>query len=536
MKKRIQYIFVFLMLTACSAVHGQTLKEAIRLTESEQYEMAALAYQQLLSSQPANGTLYFYYGENYLLSDEKDSAMMTFKKGLQAEPANMLNEVGLAKLEFDLGHAVEGNKLLDEALSKAGPKNALVMMEAADALIHFKSKNLDKAKELLDKAYALDPKNPDIQILYGDMYAEKNDGTHAAEHYNMAVDLDKSSVRAIVSKGVLYRRSTNYDGATEEFKNAIKIDPNYAGEHRELGDAYIKLGKLEEAKEEYRKYLTLSKNNCNARIKYASFLYYSKDYAGALNEISQLKQKCDSNNVTLLRVASYCYYETKDYVKGINTVDRLFSLLPEEKRIINDYEYYGKLNIAANRDSVGIDALRKSYDMDKTRVDLLFELGNSLMKVKRYDEAAATFKEKIATGREVKSFDYFKLGQCYFFAQQFLNADTAFNKLCEMQPKYATGFLWNAKNKTRIDSTSEAGLALPMYDKYVELAMADSANAAKYTEGLKEAYGYMASYYFLQKKDKTKAVLYLRKKLDLMTEPADKKDIQTMIDQIEGKK
>ena len=538
MKKRTVLLFFIAVLTGGIAGNAQTLKEAIRLTESEQYDMATSVFQYLVLGQPSNGTNYYYFGENYLLADNEDSAKIIFSMGLKAEPANVLNEIGLAKIELDNGNAEAGNKMIDEALLKAGPKNALAMIEAADALIHFKSKSLDKATRLLDKAVVLDPKNPEIQILYGDIYSERNNGSAAAEYYNKALELDKTSLRAIVAKGKLYKRSTNFEGAAQEFMNAIKIDPNFAPAHRELGESDIKLGKLEDAKIEYRKYLELSRNNCSARIRYASFLYLSKDYSGAISEIAQLKQKCDSNNLTLLRVSSYCYYETKEYAKGIEAVEKLFSILPEEKRIVNDYEYYGKLMVAANRDSAGVLSLRKAYGMDNSRLDLLVEIGNAYIKMKKYDDAAAAFREKVNAGRDVKSMDHFKLGQCYFFGGHFLEADTVFNRLCEIQPRWPSGFLWNAKNKTRIDSTSEAGLAKPLYEKYIELALADSANMKKYTEGLKEAYSYQASYYYREQHDKQNAVIFLRKKLDLTEDPAERKEISAIIEQIdkEGKK
>jgi tetratricopeptide (TPR) repeat protein len=410
------------------------------------------------------------------------------------------------------------------------------MIEAADALIHFKTKDLDKAKLLLDKAYALDPKNPEIQILYGDIYSERNNGTVAVDYYKKALDLDPKAVRAIVAKGKLYKRSTNFDGAAEAFMEAIGIDDNFAPAHRELGEVYIKQGKLEKAKSEYVKYTDLSRNNCNARIRYASFLYLSKDYSGAIAEIAKLKQNCDSNNLTLLRVLSYCYLETKECAKGIETVERLFTLLPENKRIINDYEYYGKLMLCANRDSAGALALRKAYEMDKTRLDLLIDIGDAYVKMKKYDDAALAYREKVNAGRDVKSYDYFKLGQSYFYGEKFLEADTVYNKLTDIQPKWPSGFLWSAKNKSRIDSTSEAGLAKPHYEKYIELALADTANQKKYVGGLKEAYSYLASYYYLQKRDKPNAILYLRKKLEITEDPAEKKEISGIIKQIEEEK
>jgi tetratricopeptide (TPR) repeat protein len=534
MKK--QLLTILAALAVSTLLQAQGLKEAIKLTESEQYETAAAAFKRIVAAQPGNGTAYFYFGENYLLADNKDSAMLVFARGLQAEPANPLNHIGLAKVELDNGNEEKGRQLIDEALAQAGTKNALAYIEAADAYIHFTIRNFDKAMQYLDKAAVLEPKNPDIEILYGDIYSEKNNGSAAATHYNRAIDLDKSSVRAIVSKGVLYKRSTNYQGAAEEFRNAIAIDPNFAPAHRELGEAYIKLGDLEKAKAEYKKYLELSSNNCSARIRYASFLYIGKDYAGALAEADQVKQSCDSNNVTLLRVMMYSLYETKDFVRGLHAAERLFAQLPESKYTVTDYEYYGKLLFANEQDSLGAVMLHKGFEKDPLRVDLLQEIGNDFYAIKKYDQAAAAFREKIATGREVKSIDYFRLAQSYFFGQHFLEADTAFNKLCELQPKWGTGFLWNAKNKTRIDSTSKDGLARPFYETYIQIAEDDSVNAAKYTEGLKEAYSYLASYHYLQLKDPAKAVYYLNKKLELLTDPAEQKEIKGIIDQIRGGK
>ena len=57
-------------------------------------------------------------------------------------------------------------------------------------------------------------------------------------------------------------------------------------------------------------------------------------------------------------------------------------------------------------------------------------------------------------------------------------------------------------------------------------------------EGLKEAYSYQASYYYREQHDKQNAVLFLRKKLDLTEDPAERKEISAIIEQIdkEGKK
>ena len=95
--------------------------------------------------------------------------------------------------------------MIDDAIAKAGPKNSLAMIEAADALIHFKTKDLDKAKLLLDKAYALDPKNPEIQILYGDIYSERNNGTVAVVYYKKALVANPYSAAALINIGMVFK-------------------------------------------------------------------------------------------------------------------------------------------------------------------------------------------------------------------------------------------------------------------------------------------------------------------------------------------
>ncbi|MCX6290936.1 MAG: tetratricopeptide repeat protein [Bacteroidetes bacterium] len=579
--KKSKLIFGFLVITGTVMSSGaQTLKDAMRLTENEQYEAAASLFRMLVSWEPANGTNYYYFGENFLLSDSPDSAFMMFDKGVRSDPNNPLNVIGKAKYklnkygiaemkslseravrdaekakrEFDMlpnktkedevkligemnaksvdaqtkyqeakTNVEEARTMIDEVITKTGSKNAAVLMESSEAFVRFKNKDLDKAKGILDKAFALEPKNPEIQILYGDIYSELHNGSLAAEYYNKALDLDKNSVKAIVSKGKLYGLSTNYEGAAEEYQNAIKIDSTFAPAHQELGEVFFRSGKLEKAKAEYRKYLELSKNSGKARVRYASFLYFSKDYSGALNEINQLS-KTDENNLKLLRVSSYCYYETKEYSKGLAVVQKLFSKLDQENIAGVDHEYYGKLLAANNQDSLGIIELRKAFEMDNGRTDLLSEIANSYFKMKKYPEAISTLIEKINTGKDVKVADYFTLGRAYLFNSEFMKADSAFAKVNELAPKYASGFLNRAKANTYIDTDSIPGLAKPHYEKYIELVLADTAGMAnkKYSNSsLIESYRYLAACFVKPEwKDFGKAEEYLQKILSI--DPEDK--------------
>ncbi len=563
MKKTIA-IFLFALMSL-TQVEAQSIQEARKLTDNEQYENASSVYQALIAKTPSDANLYYYYGDNLLLSDNPDSATMIFEKGKLIDGTNPLIKIGSAKILLDkisvreakfssdqdgsnrelrdryeeaLANVQAAESVIDQAILNS--KDANILTEAAEALIHYKNKNIDKAKAILDKTLLIDPKKTEALLLYGDIYTELNNGTLAADYYNRALDLDKTSARAIVSKGRLYKRSTNYEGAAREFENAISIEPSYAPAHRELGEAYIKVGKLSQAKEEYKKYLEISKNNCSARIRYATFLFISKSYNDALTELNQVQQRCDSNNLTMLRIQSYCYYETKDTVNGLNTIRRLFQLVKPEKRSAKDLEYYGKFLIATDRDSMillGIEQLQKSMSLDPSRIDLLTEMATAWSRLKQYPNAIRLLTQKIAINKDVKVQEHLYLGQAYYFNKQFVEADSAVMKANQMSPNWAKAWLYRAKVNAHIDSTSEAGLAKPFYEKYIEVTLPDTSKpdyAAKYNNGLIEAYGYLA-YYYILKRDNPNGLVYLKKKLQLPLEPDDKKNVQLAIDQLEGR-
>ncbi len=555
-----------LFLLCLVQAHSQSISDAQKLTDNEQYENASSVYRALLLNAPGNANIYYYYyADNLLLSDNIDSAGIVFDIGYSIDQTNPLIKIGKAKILLDKISVLEAKvsseqdktskelqdrydqtllniknaeTLIEEATLNT--KDINVLIGAAEALIRYKNKNIEKAKSILDKALTMEPKNIRALLLYGDIYAELNNGTLAADYYNRALDLNKTSARALVSKGRLYNRSTNYDGAAREFESAISVEPSYAPAYRELGETYIKVGKLSQAKEEYKKYLELSKNNCSARIRYATFLYISKNFNEALAELDLVQQKCDSNNLRMLRIQSYCYYETRDTVKGKNTINKLFQLVSPEKRTSKDLEYYGRFLIDTEKDSlirIGIEQLQKAVFLDPTRTDLLTDIANAWSGLRQYPNTIKALTQKISNGKDVKVQDHLLLGQAYYFNKQFIEADSAVMRANTMSPNWARAWLYRAKVNTHIDSTSENGLAKPFYEKYIEIALPDSSKpdfVAKYNNGLIEAYGYLA-YYYILKKDNSSGLIYLKKKLQLPLEEEDKKNVQKAVDQLEGR-
>jgi hypothetical protein len=155
----------------------------------------------------------------------------------------------------------------------------------------------------------------------------------------------------------------------------------------------------------------------------------------------------------------------------------------------------------------------------------------NMTKRRRFIKKRLTCEKRLSPSTIITS------AEACFLADIFPKRTQAFTKLVELQPKWHSGLLWSAKTKAYIErDSSQPGLARPMYERYVEVAEADTANPAKYAQGLVEAYDYLASDNYLRLKDSAATVSILRKKLMIVSDPAEKEKIQDQIKQILAKK
>ena len=74
-----------------------------------------------------------------------------------------------------------------------------------------------------------------------------------------------------------------------------------------------------------------------------------------------------------------------------------------------------------------------------------------------------------------------------------------------------------------IDTTGKTDLAKKFYEKYIEVATADSANISKYKRDLMEANQYLAFYYYVQKNCE-QSIAYWKKVLEFDPENKQAKE------------
>lgn len=151
-----------------------------------------------------------------------------------------------------------------------------------------------KAVQMFTKAVDLNPDYYDAFMQLGLLYAIKGDNM-AVQYYNGALNLNAKSTEAHYALGMFYQSkgdvnnarksyqnlltidphykwahynlgflelvfTDKYDLAVQHFSNAIKCDPNYAEAYYNRGYSYELMGKVAEARADYKKALDLKVN------------------------------------------------------------------------------------------------------------------------------------------------------------------------------------------------------------------------------------------------------------------------------------
>lgn len=261
------------------------LKMALILIDKKMYSKALVRLEELNELVPESDKVKFYLASLYQETKKYDQAIKAYLE-IQASSKHYEDSVkNAATLQRDRGQTGIALELLKK-LSKDKPEN--VMNYIAYAQLLEDVKQYDEALSVLDLAHAKFPKEAQIEYFIGTMFDKKNDKQAMLKHMNKAVELDpnfalalnyiaysmmemnqdmakaeefalkaysidKNDPYIVDTVGWIYYQKENYVKAAEYLEKAHQAMPQVAVIADHLGDAYVKLNKLEEAYEVYKK-------------------------------------------------------------------------------------------------------------------------------------------------------------------------------------------------------------------------------------------------------------------------------------------
>ncbi|MEN2991957.1 MAG: tetratricopeptide repeat protein [Bacteroidia bacterium] len=489
---------------------AQSLSEAELALLRENYERVLTITQQILSAKPKELYAYYLQGQAYIgqyrHSEEEDTrrssllrqARTAFTTALERNTKYPYAHIGLAEVEV-----LEKNpEAAKAALAKAeeyGANDPKALIEAARVYTLLGGRfGTDKATLLYAKARNKDPNNPAILRGLGSLWLEQGVIELAIENYDKATRAEPNNPENYYRLGLAYLKAKSYREAGEAFRKAIGLDSSFAPAYRELGEIYYLVQKYQQAKENYQRYVAL-RPELPARVRYATFLYLSKDYKAAIEEIRRVLR--DTFSITLQRLLGYSLIEDGQYEEGLREMAKYFEKQQPERIIAKDYGFYARALDKSGQDSVAVIYYQKAVEKDTSLLMELYpEMANALNTLGRHKEAAEALEKIVARNPSLENIyrlgrTYYKVGQTTKDTTYFHKAMQAFQQIREKRPELLAVYTELGRCAAMLDPESTEGRARPYYEKVIELGGNDPA---KYRNDLIEAYSYLGYYHYIK--------------------------------------
>jgi len=526
-----------------SASFAQNLNDAKKAIDAEQYAKATTMLKALVNSQGSKGENYFSLGDVYLRNDYVDSAKAVFTKGVAADPKNALNYVGLGQADLATDNAAGAKANFDKAIATASKKDYLPYLYIGKAYLAQDKPDFAAALPVLQKADELDAadKDPEVFVALGDFYAQQKKNSEALSNYMRALNMNEGLLRAKVQIGRMYKESRAFPESETELKAVIAADPNYGPAYRELAELYMQWANFEpdnfatrsaEAITNQKKFLELTDQSFDSRLRYAQFLFYARDYKGLETETAEIARLYPNNQKSLVidRLQAYSAAENKN-PESLKLLTDFFAKNTDTARLIaSDYLYLGKAQLQAGQDSLALTSIKTAVSKDSTNVEALEDVAKALYNNKKYPQAADVYADAIRLNPNGKGSltNYYYLGSAKYYQygagitaktnpdkRLLVEADSAFAFINRTQPEFTLAYIFRGRIGYQMDDlTNPKGLYVAPYEAYLDLVTVKKPElgaADNEKRNQVEAYTYLAGFYSLT--DKAKATDFYNKAL-----------------------
>ena len=248
----------------------------------------------------------------------------------------------------------------------------------------------EEAMAQYDKAVRLDPADPNARFNRGIALAGLDRTAEAVEEYRRALEAGPAwSARVRNNLGNAYLKLGKADEARAQYEEAARLDPGYADAWFGLGGAFDALGRPRDAVERYREALKLKPDYVEARANLA-VLYGKLGESGLAIAEGEAAAAASPQDATALYNLGAAYQAAGKTAPAIESYRRALALKPDYPECRNNL---GAVYASLGRWDEAIREYRAVLDAEPDRVEVRANLGVAYAGKGLRKEAEREFKE-----------------------------------------------------------------------------------------------------------------------------------------------
>ncbi len=194
----------------------------------------------------------FYHLEGYGMltrAEALEKAMPEVERALELDPLLGEGHALSGLIQSEEGNVEEAEASFQRAL-ELNPNDPMAFMWYA---LLMESRDLDRRDELIQKALALDPLSPVINVNIGFWLVQEGKTSEAIKQFEHVIEIDPEFVNGYMGLAFVYADHLDRpEEALELLRKAVGLDPGNLGSRLHLGWVYFSLGRTDEATEAFR--------------------------------------------------------------------------------------------------------------------------------------------------------------------------------------------------------------------------------------------------------------------------------------------
>ena len=427
------FLFVLLMLFGNSLFAQGNVDLFKKAVEDKEFVEALRLTPEIVNQNRKENSILMMAADVYMEMELPDSAVSVLAIAmdndddspvLNREYALALSKANKSSMALSVMNALLKKKKMDK-----DPENYVTLSN-----IYLATDSVLQAEYNLLVARELDDKNAQVYIGLGDLYFAKKVFELAKDNYEAALATDgkqlstKSILNAKIKLASSYYKLGNMEMdqqlSNEYFRRSLntwneitKADPKNATAFFEQGKIFFLASKFLEAGASFNRYAILRPEGWLGRWYAGQAWYNSRKYDSAAIHLELVRNKIDSITGKANAMLAHSYFEIKKFQESIN----LYRSLPSLNQ--TDYERMGYAAFFSKDTVTAIDAFYKSINGYEKKCNTAFRFANLLQTMKKYDEAIAVFRKRIADCEDSNSVkSRFFIGSSYFQAQKYDSA------------------------------------------------------------------------------------------------------------------
>jgi len=307
-------VAALLLLTVVSArpqapstvVPEDNLAKAHEALERDRPDDAIALLRQLAAAQPAARGVQHELGLAYYRTGKLSEAKDAFAQAIAEDAADRESVQMEGLVLYRMGQPRAAIPYLERVLQWMPDANADARYVLG--LCYLNAQRYDDARASFAADFGVAPNSAGAYLLLGTMLRHANLPEQAGMEARKAIEISPSMPLAHFMLGEVDLYKSNVDQAIVEFEAERNLNPDYAPVYDRLGDAYLRVDRLEEAQQALAKSIALDTTLTGAFIKMGKVLLRRQDTRTAILYLKHA-EKMDPDDFATHTLLSQAYHK-----------------------------------------------------------------------------------------------------------------------------------------------------------------------------------------------------------------------------------